>query len=68
MNPLFLLTETQWNLVWDWISSQRRVHPSKTGAIGGDVSFCFTPTSLGMVIQVKHVGGGTLDISDYDSF
>ena len=32
------------------------------------VSFCFTPTSLGMVIQVKHVGGGILDITDYDSF
>ncbi len=68
MNPPFVLSEAQWRLASDWIATQRSAHPSLTGAIGGDVTFCFIPTSIGVVIQVKHVSGAVLDISDYESF
>jgi len=39
------------------------------GAIGGALTYCFSPTSLGTVVKVKHAGtGAILDLSDYDSW
>lgn len=38
------------------------------GAIGGDVTYQFTPTSLGVIIKVLHVSGAELDITDYSSW
>jgi len=38
------------------------------GASGGAYSFCFTPTSLGCVVKVRHTGGEQLDLTDYDSW
>jgi len=35
------------------------------GAIGGDLTYQFTPTSLGVIIKVLHVSGAELDITDY---
>jgi hypothetical protein len=39
------------------------------GAIGGALTYCFTPTALGDVVKVKHAGtGAELDVSDYSSW
>lgn len=39
------------------------------GAIGGSLTYSFTPTSLGTVVQVKHgLSGETLDLSDYENW
>ncbi len=38
------------------------------GAIGGSLTYMFTPTSIGVIIQVKHASGEELDVSDYDSW
>jgi hypothetical protein len=39
------------------------------GAIGGALTYCFTPTALGDVVKVKHAGtGAELDVSDYGSW
>ena len=35
------------------------------GAIGGGLTFMFTPTSLGIITQVKYKDQ-TLDLTDYD--
>lgn len=38
-----------------------------TGAIGGDLEFIFTPTSIGVIAVVKHVmTGEELDLTDYN--
>lgn len=36
------------------------------GAIGGRLSYCFTPTSLGIITVVKCACGEEIDISEYD--
>jgi hypothetical protein len=39
------------------------------GAIGGELTYCFTPNSLGVVVKVQHAGtGAELDVSDYGSW
>lgn len=39
------------------------------GAIGGELTFSFTPNSISQVEKVTHAGtGATLDLTDYDSW
>lgn len=45
---------------------QGRVWPYE-GAIGGGLTYCFTPTSLGIVLVVKY-GDQELNLTDYDSW
>jgi len=37
------------------------------GAIGGGLTYCFTPTSLGVIFKVKFLYF-ELDLTDYDSW
>lgn len=40
-----------------------------TGAIGGVLTYCFTPTSVANVVVVRHgITGAELDLSDYESW
>jgi hypothetical protein len=36
------------------------------GAIGGSMTYSFTPTNIGTVVKVEHATGAVLDISDYE--
>lgn len=39
------------------------------GCCGGELTFMFTPTTIGLGVAVKHSGTGeTLDLTDYDSW
>lgn len=39
------------------------------GAIGGQLTYSFSPNSIGVSATVKHSGtGATLDVSDYDNW
>lgn len=40
------------------------------GAIGGRFTYCFTPTSLGMVVKVRDSmeSKDTIDLTDYSSW
>jgi hypothetical protein len=38
------------------------------GAIGGELTYCFTPNSIGMSIEVIHADGEKLDLTDFDSW
>ena len=38
------------------------------GAIGGSMTVCFTRTSIGTIVVVKHCNGSELDLTDYESF
>jgi hypothetical protein len=38
------------------------------GAIGGSLTYCFTPTSLGTVVVVRHSSGAELDLTNFDNW
>lgn len=38
------------------------------GAIGGSLTYCFTPTGLGTIIKVKCSCGDEIDVTNYDEF
>lgn len=40
-----------------------------SGSIGGVHTYCFTPTSLGVMVSVKHAHThNTLDLTDYENW
>jgi hypothetical protein len=41
---------------------------SKAGAVGGAITFKFTPTSLGVVAVVSCVCGGSCDVTEYSEW
>ncbi len=49
-----------------WIEKQG---PRTIGTIGGRYSYCFTPTSLGVVFKVLDaLTGAELDLTDYEGW
>lgn len=38
------------------------------GAIGGCLTYCFTPTGIGTVIKVRHASGKEIDLTKYDNW
>lgn len=61
----FELTKDQVKILKAW---QEELGVVEEGAIGGRWTFCFTPTSIGMVIKVKDSAGqdADIDLSDYE--
>lgn len=53
---------------WDEAHKKRCVNgdPMNQGAIGGRLTFSFTPTSLGEIQKVRCVCGEEIDLTDYD--
>jgi len=41
-------------------------YTSYSGAIGGRLTFSFTPTSLGVIAKIKCACGEETDLTDYD--
>jgi hypothetical protein len=73
---VFNLSEAQCNKVNIWrreqdaiVAKQQGKNAPYYGASGGEVTYMFTPTTIGCVMQVKHaMTESVLDISDYDSW
>ncbi len=63
----FELTPEQEKTLNEWMQDK----DSYSGAIGGDVTFQFTPTSIGVIEKVIYFKGTSkeamLDLTDYDS-
>ncbi len=61
----FTLTDEQEKRYEEWIKNKH----SFCGVIGGEVTFQFTPTSIGMIQKVVFLGGTkedhVLDLTDY---
>lgn len=39
------------------------------GAIGGHLTYCFTPTSIGMIVLIKHEGTQSeIDLTEYEAW
>lgn len=41
---------------------------SKSGAIGGRLTYAFTPTSLGVITVIKCACGAEVNVTDFDSW
>lgn len=63
----FSMTEEEEKKISSWYR-ENGFDQMATGAIGGDLTFHFTPTSLGMVFTVTHSSGAELDLTDYESW
>ena len=65
----FEITEKQYKKYQRW----RRAKTKKegelyVGAVGGAYTFCFTPTGIGQIIEVRTSGGDRLDLTDFDTW
>lgn len=57
-------TDDEISKLIEWMSKFK----SSTAAIGGEFTYCFTPTGLGTIVKVKHYQGEELDLTDYESW
>ncbi len=75
----FTLSDEQIKSVNEWIDEQDKIVKLKQGlsgeelpyygAIGGEVTYSFTPTSLGLITIVKHAGtDNTVDLTEYNDW
>jgi len=65
----FEITEKQYKKYQRW----RRAKTKKegelyVGAVGGAYTFCFTPTGIGQIIEVRTSDGDRLDLTDFDTW
>ncbi len=66
---MFKLSLKQSNKVVDFIKAQKKIN---SGAIGGEITYEFTPTTVGTVIIVTYCKGtdveAVVDVTDYDEW
>lgn len=62
----FHLTDADLQKISEWSAGLPREY---SGAIGGRLTFEFTPTSIGTIVKVRdYHSGQELDITDYDTW
>jgi hypothetical protein len=69
MVDMFALTQGELDKAEAWIKEHEQshiVHRDSGSAIGGAYTWCFTPTSIGTVCNVKCTCGQKIDCTDYD--
>lgn len=66
MIPIFTLDEKQYKKYLKWEKKIRKEMPDT--AIGGYITFSFTPTGLGIITKVTSFSGKELDLTDIDSW
>lgn len=65
----FTLDESQWKQVIEFQQEHScTLDPDRLGAIGGQYTFCFTQTSIGMVVVIKCACGDYRNVTDYESW
>jgi len=52
----------------EWDKKHQCKFKNNCGAIGGRLTFTFTPTGLGVIIKVKCACGEELDLSNYEEW
>jgi len=69
---MFNLNKEQLSKYTEWIKEHNKTckytDPMKQGAIGGRITFSFTPTGLGTLVQVKCMCGEVYDLSDCENW
>ena len=70
MSLPFALFEVELSRLNDWVDrhskSRNCPYVDYSGAIGGNFTYSFTPTSIGSIVKVKCSCGDWFDATDYD--
>ena len=61
----FSLTPQQVIRFEEWV---KQFDSIPCGPCGGSITFCFTPTSIGLALTAKHFQGQELDLTEYDEW
>ena len=56
--------ECKFRIKKEWMSKPMRY----VGPIGGEDTFCFTPTGLGTAVKVKCACGAEINLTNYDEW
>lgn len=64
----FTLTEEELKKVSEWRNKGHNCKLTNVGAIGGKLTYCFTPTGLGVIFEVKCACGEKLNLTNYDEW
>lgn len=64
----FEIPEDQHNILKEWIIDHNKQCEAEDTAIGGKLSYTFTPTGLGQIININCVCGCILDLTDFDNW
>jgi len=64
----FQLDNEQFKNYIEWDKKHQCKLKNNIGAIGGRLTFSFTPTGLGVIIKVKCACGEELDLSNYEEW
>jgi len=70
----FAITPEQGDKIARWSQDQDADWPRREmgkpyyGAIGGSLTYLFTPTSLGVILKVQHANGAELDVTEYNDW
>lgn len=62
----FKLSKNQIKKYKEWQKTLKEVQHAS--AMGGDFTFKFTPTSLGMLVEVERYDGEKLNLTEYEHF
>ena len=64
----FYLTDTERDMADEWIMSHDCPVKGNDGAIGGRITYEFTPTGLGIISRIKCSCKKSLDLTDFESW
>ncbi len=63
---MFHLSDVELKKINKFIKKHKK---EEIGAIGGQFTYCFTPTSIGVAVVIKDsISGEELNVTDYDSW
>lgn len=63
---MFSIDERQWKLIGEWMDKKEKVY---TGAIGGRLTYQFTPTNIGLITKVLDpIDKTELDVTNYEEW
>lgn len=63
---MFQINETQWKRINAWFKELFPDGWPYSGAAGGRVTYCFTPTGLGPIVVVKCVLADNITVAELD--
>ena len=70
MQLLDLLDEKELQQYVEWNTKHKPMCSAymNDGAIGGRLTFCFTPTGLGMCTEIKCMCGETINVTNFEDW
>ena len=64
----FELDEKQIEKFNQWNKAHRKKCDADAGAIGGRLTFTFTPTGMGTITEIKCICGESINLTDFESW